>query len=82
MVDQTAMGLHARDELDRRRTFERMMESFLNQWKPDDRREASLFEAQLHSLVRQIYTDAQEPVLDRFTKLAMSLPSVFPQSIK
>lgn len=38
-----------------RRAFEYQIESFLNQWKPEDRRTASEFEAQLISLMRQVY---------------------------
>ncbi len=75
MKTATQVGLEQRAESDRRRAFEYQMESFLNQWKPADSYEASEFSAQLISLVRQIYTDAQRPVLDQFTKLAMSLPT-------
>lgn len=72
---QTATeAIKNREDANRRMAFEYQIEQFLNQWKPQDRYEASQFEAQLHSLVRQIYTDAQAPILDRFTKLAMSIP--------
>ena len=57
-----------------KRDFEYQMESFLNQWKPTDRFEASQFEAQLFSLVRQIYADAQAPILKQFDHLIMSMP--------
>ena len=67
-------AIKSREAEHRKQAFEYGIESFLNQWKPQDRYEASQFEAQLHSLVRQIYIDAQAPILDRFTKLAMSMP--------
>ena len=66
----------------RKRTFEYQIEGFLNQWKPQDRYEASQFEAQLISLVRQIYADAQEPVLDHLTKIAMAMPLPFGMTSK
>ena len=49
------------------RQFEIMVEGFLQRWKPDDRYEASRFEAEMFSIVRQIYVDAQAPVLDHLT---------------
>ena len=67
-------AIKTREDARRKMAFEYQIESFLNQWKPQDRYEASQFEAQLNSLVRQIYVDAQQPILDRFTKLAMSVP--------
>lgn len=73
---QTATEMSKQQDGERRkRAFEYQMESFLNQWKPGDRREASEFEAQLISLVRQIYTDAQAPILEQFTRLAMAASS-------
>lgn len=62
-----------------RRVFELQIESFLNQWAPDDRYERSQFESQFHSLVRQIYMEAQQPLLDQINKIAMAIP--FPPSI-
>jgi len=35
---------------------------FVERWMPEDRREASLFHAELHSIVRAIYADMQKPV--------------------
>lgn len=70
-------AIKSREGEHRKMAFEYGIESFLNQWKPQDRREASQFEAQLHSLVRQIYIDAQAPILDRFTQLAMLIPTPF-----
>ena len=70
-------AIKSRESEHRKRSFEYGIESFLNQWKPHDRREASQFEAELHSLIRQVYTDAQAPILERFTQLAMSIPTPF-----
>ena len=70
-------AIKSRESEHRKMAFEYGIESFLNQWKPQDRREASQFEAELHSLIRQVYTDAQAPILDRFTQLAMSIPTPF-----
>ncbi len=55
--------------------FERMVEHFIKTWAPEDPRERAEFAAGLQIIVRQVYTDAQRPILDRFTKLAMSMPS-------
>ena len=76
-------GMKAREDEHRKRAFEYCIESFLNQWKPDDRYEASQFEAQLHSLIRQVYTDAQAPIMEQFTKLAMSIlmPQFFQKEV-
>lgn len=72
MNTATQIGMMERES--EKRGFELRVESFLRQWAPDDLRERAEFEMQLISLVRQIYTDAQAPVLDHFTKLAMSIP--------
>ena len=73
---QTAIeaSIKARQDEVRKRCFEYDIESFLNQWAPVDPYERSQFEAQLHSIIRQVYTDAQAPVLEQFSKLAMSIP--------
>ena len=73
MNTATQIGMMERESEMQKRGFELRVESFLRQWAPDDLRERAEFEMQLISLVRQIYTDAQAPVLDRFTKLAMSI---------
>lgn len=74
MNTATAIGMMERETEMRKRGFELQLESFMRQWGPDDPRERAEFEMQFVSLVRQIYTDAQAPILDRFTKLAMSIP--------
>lgn len=57
-----------------KRIFKHQMEYFLNQWAPADPYERSQFESHLHSLIRQIYTNAQQPLLDQLTKVMMAMP--------
>ncbi len=52
-----------------KRVFELSMESFLRAWAPNDPCKRSQFDAQLFSLVRQIYQDAQEPVLKQLGEI-------------
>jgi hypothetical protein len=54
--------------------FERRLRSFIETWKPENRIDASDFEAQLVMLVRQIYTDAQAPLMDQITKIISAMP--------
>ena len=54
--------------------FEHMIEAFLKRHKPNDRYDAAEFERELFMLVRQIYQDAQAPLLDTITKIAMAAP--------
>jgi hypothetical protein len=56
--------------------FAAQMEAFLNHYKPDDRREASEFERDLIMLIRQIYRDAQAPLLDQIIKLATATATI------
>lgn len=70
----SAIDMKKMDQERQSRIFEVMMESFIKQWSPQDRREAAEFQAHLHSLVRQIYRDAQEPVLDRLTAAIATMP--------
>jgi len=57
------------DEHDTRQRmiFEKMIEAFIKNWKPSDQLDAYQFEAQLFSIIRQLYFDAQQPALDRLT---------------
>lgn len=65
-----------------RRRFEYMAEDFFKRWTPEDPHEAAQFNAQLYSLVRQIYMDAQQPVLDQLGTImghmAVLTPKIFP----
>lgn len=59
------------------RLFEAMMAAFVKEWEPEDRRERAQFHAEFHSLVRQIYRDAQQPLLDQLAKFAVAMPMQF-----
>lgn len=50
------------------------MEAFWKRWAPDDRREAAEFQADLHNIVRQVYREAQAPVLKQLGVVASALP--------
>ena len=51
--------------------FERQetIEHFSERWTPKDQREIHHVHTDLHVLVRQIYADAQRPVVDTMTNL-------------
>jgi hypothetical protein len=49
-------------------------EAFLNQWKPEDRCEASRFEADLFMLVRAIHADAAKPMEKALTASLSAMP--------
>lgn len=76
----TAIDMMKMDKERQARMFEAMIEAFLKEWMPEDHYMAIDFERQFHMLVRQIYRDAQEPLLEHITKLASAMP-MFPQSI-
>ncbi len=57
--------------------FESMMEDFIRRWSPEDPRERAEFAARLHSIVRKIYREAQEPVFNELHRLISMLP-VYP----
>jgi hypothetical protein len=60
--------------------FERMMESFLKRWEPQHQEDRYAFHVELHSLIRQVYRDAQEPLIDQITKMMSAMP-MFPTRI-
>lgn len=71
----TATTMIERDEKQiRKRMFEHMLEGFINHWAPADLRARAEFETQIVSLVRQVYDDAQAPVLDRLLAVYERLP--------
>jgi hypothetical protein len=82
MSDQTAlMANHdARMKELRERDLERRIRLFTDAWKPEDRRSASDFEAQLIMLVRQIYADAQEPLLKHIGDICRAMPMIMPRT--
>lgn len=51
-----------------RRMFEDMIGGFYTRWGPKDERDRDLFATQLHSIIRQAYRDAQEPLLSSISK--------------
>ena len=56
------------------RRFEFMARAFFKRWQPNDPYEAAEFNTELFCLVRQIYVDAQQPVLDQLGVLAQAIP--------
>jgi hypothetical protein len=62
-----------KDERDRL-IFEQMTEQFWQRYAPEDKYEASRFAADLHSLVRQIYREAQEPAFKQLEAIIRALP--------
>ena len=49
--------------------FERMAESFINQWAPRDHRDRAEFSAQLFSILRQLAVDVQAPLAKQFAEV-------------
>ena len=76
----TAMDMQKLDKERQTRLFERMIEAFLKEWMPEDHYMAMEFERGLHMLVRQIYRDAQEPLLEHMTKLSSAFQT-FPLTL-
>jgi hypothetical protein len=66
----TAPGLEQSRKEREKRAFELEMEVFFGRWAPEGPYERAQFEAQLFSLVRQIYRDAQEPLLEQLGKIS------------
>ena len=54
--------------------FELQMEQFWKRWAPDDKYEAATFHAELSSLIRQVYRDAQEPMLKQWSAALAAMP--------
>lgn len=75
-MSDTALGQLLKKDQETRdqRIFEHMIEGFIREWAPTDPRDKADFEMQLHSIIRQTFRDAQEPVLDRLMKIAMATP--------
>lgn len=73
-ITATMASIAANQAMNRKRAFEHHLEAFLKKWTPEDRDAAWHFNTELVMMVRQIYEDAQQPILDRFTQLAMSMP--------
>ena len=48
--------------------------AFVETWAPEDRRDASYFHAEFHSIVRAIYADMQRPVTACLETVLLSKP--------
>lgn len=70
----SVMDMKKHDQERQARAFELMMESFLKRWEPKHQEDRYAFHAELHSLIRQVYRDAQEPLFEQITKLAAAIP--------
>lgn len=71
------MNLFEGEQERERMRFEILMHRFLERWAPADPRDRDEFDRELLYLVRTIYVDAQQPVLDRLTQIAMASPLPF-----
>jgi hypothetical protein len=56
-------AMAASDKDRKKRLFEYRLDAFLKQYRPDDPHLAHRFECELILLVREVYADAQEPLL-------------------
>ena len=81
---QTATdAIKTRDGERRKMVFENMIEAFSQQYCPQDRYDAAKFEAQLFSIARQIYEDAQAPLLKHITEMATYIATpTFPTKLE
>ena len=77
----SAIDMMKLDEGRQTRLFEQMIEAFLKEWMPEDHYMAIDFERQFHMLVRQIYRDAQEPVLKHISSILGAMPMNLPRII-
>jgi hypothetical protein len=60
----------------KQRAFEARMEAFIQQWAPEESYSRARFDMELIQLVREIYNDAQQPVLEQLGKLvSFELPT-------
>jgi hypothetical protein len=85
MSDKTLTAMHIAENDKKRNTaiFEQQVEDFFRRFAPEDRSERVQFELSLFSLVRQIYADAQEPLLKQLTATigamaTVQTPVIFP----
>ncbi len=79
METATSIDFEQRQREYRKRGFEQRMEQFLRDFGPDDHYDRAHMERELISLVMQIYQEAQAPILDHLSKIAMAMP--FPPTI-
>jgi hypothetical protein len=76
MTTATELYKRDRDAIDQR-IFEQMMEAFWKRWAPDDKYEAATFHAELSSLIRRVYIDAQEPLSKQIMAIMSAMPIPF-----
>ena len=82
MTTATEHIIKKSDDESRKRAFEHQMEDFIKRWRSDDRYDGAQFEAQLIMLMRQIYEDAQAPLLKQIMEMTtyMAVPT-FPTKL-
>jgi hypothetical protein len=51
------------------RVFEVMLEAFITRYRPTDPLDGATFDMAVHTLVRNIYRDAQAPLLAQIAKM-------------
>lgn len=68
MATATEM-IQQRDKDRQERIFQIRLEEFFRNYTPEDPREAAQFNTDLMMLVRQLYADAQEPLLKHITAM-------------
>lgn len=80
MTDKTATEMLRRtdDSMKRRHIFEDMAEHFFRNWSPEDPYDKMQFSRDLMMLQRQIYADAQEPLLQYITKTMSDVVATMP----
>lgn len=81
MTTATDSIMKGRDEHLNKLIFERMMESFIKRWAPDDKYAIAQFDSELHALIRQVYRDAQDPILIHLEKIMSAAVSCAPLSM-
>jgi hypothetical protein len=74
MVTATQQSENADREPRDAMIFERMMEDFFKRWSPDDKYEGAQFHAQLSSLIRRVYMDAQAPLMKQIEVMIRAMP--------
>lgn len=81
MTTTTESILKGRGEHLNRLLFEQMMESFIKRWAPDDKYAIAQFDSELHALIRQVYRDAQDPILIHLEKIMSAAVACAPLSM-
>ena len=74
MSAATKLSEQSFSEARNQRIFEAMMEAFFKRWAPDDKYEMAQFHAELASLIRRVYIDAQEPLTKQLTAVLSTMP--------